>query len=517
MNFHRLSILPVLAALTACASTPADRGMHDVQELVANRGGISIDSGSSAEADTHLHGLLAQPISAESATHIALLRNPTMQSVYARLGISQADLLEVSRLSNPTLSLSTLIPNHGGPIRIDYGLAQNFTELLFQHTRTQIAEGEMERAKEIAGRQIQSLAADVTAAWYELVAARQVAAMRAVIAKSSHTAADLAQRFFDAGNITELDLLQQQSAATKAELESGSAQARADAAHGKLNQLMGLSAEQARWQTTDQLPLPVNKEDELTVLRDLAKQYRLDLYAKQRELKTLGTVHDLAQRWRWLGIVNVGVQGERDNDGTHLIGPAVSLQLPIFHQGQASVLRTQAQLEQAQAELAGLQTEIDNAVTVAQGKVAEARSRAERYRSEQIPQREHIVARTQEYVNYMLVGVFELIRAQQDEYDAYQAYLEALRDYWLARVDLSRAIGAHLPSDDQIGEGAAAAIEIPETAPPSDHEHHMHHSTAEMQGMNHDATDMKGMSGMDHSMNMKDMPAMNHGTPDRTQ
>ena len=65
-----------------------------------------------------------------------------------------------------------------------------------------------------------------------------------------------------------------------------------------------------------------------------------------------------------------------------------------------------------------------------------ARQRIARLSDETIPLREQIVARTQEQVNYMLVGVFDLIRAKQDEYDAYQLYLEAIRDYWLARIDL---------------------------------------------------------------------------------
>ena len=64
-----------------------------------------------------------------------------------------------------------------------------------------------------------------------------------------------------------------------------------------------------------------------------------------------------------------------------------------------------------------------------------------------IPQRESVVARSQEQQNYMIIGVFELIQAKRQEYDAYQSYLEAIRDYWLARTDLMRAVGARLPSE----------------------------------------------------------------------
>ena len=42
----------------------------------------------------------------------------------------------------------------------------------------------------------------------------------------------------------------------------------------------------------------------------------------------------------------------------------------------------------------------------------------------------------------MLQSPFELIRARQLLLEARQQALEAARDYWLARVELSRAIGA---------------------------------------------------------------------------
>ncbi len=50
--------------------------------------------------------------------------------------------------------------------------------------------------------------------------------------------------------------------------------------------------------------------------------------------------------------------------------------------------------------------------------------------------------------------MFELIQAKRQEYDAYQSYLEAIRDYWLARTDLLRAVGARLPSESMAAPGS---------------------------------------------------------------
>ena len=44
----------------------------------------------------------------------------------------------------------------------------------------------------------------------------------------------------------------------------------------------------------------------------------------------------------------------------------------------------------------------------------------------------------------MLLGVYQLIQAKQNEYEAYREYIEALRDYWIARSDLERAVGGRI-------------------------------------------------------------------------
>ncbi len=81
-----------------------------------------------------------------------------------------------------------------------------------------------------------------------------------------------------------------------------------------------------------------------------------------------------------------------------------------------------------------------------------ARARIAQYQDVLIPQRIATVTSAQQEVNYMLIGVFELLALKQDEYDAYQGYLEAIRDYWLARADLALATGTALPSTARIGE-----------------------------------------------------------------
>ena len=45
----------------------------------------------------------------------------------------------------------------------------------------------------------------------------------------------------------------------------------------------------------------------------------------------------------------------------------------------------------------------------------------------------------------MLTGAFDLLLAKQQEFEAYQKYLEAIRDYWIIRADMQRSLGGRLP------------------------------------------------------------------------
>jgi hypothetical protein len=104
------------------------------------------------------------------------------------------------------------------------------------------------------------------------------------------------------------------------------------------------------------------------------------------------------------------------------------------------------------------------------------------------------------------------VQAKLAEYDAYQAYLEAVRDYWLARVELARAVGQRLPSDAGIGERTPSVQDI--LAPKGGMDHstmdHSQHGAAAPAAMDH-----SGHEGMDHSKHEAAPPkAMDHSGHD---
>ncbi|MGH8121453.1 MAG: TolC family protein, partial [Rudaea sp.] len=481
----------MLGLLAGCASFPASRGLDETHKLVADRGGVSPPTEGPrdcTDSDAGVAPLVAHPLTPESAVQITLMCNAELAAEYARFGIARADTFQAARIANPTLSAAALDSSaHGAPPQIELGLVQNFTSLLLSGPRTRLAEGEFLRMQQQLAGKVLQLAAETKADYYTLVGAQQVAMVRHAIADALRTSAELAQRFHDAGNLTARALADYQATAGQALADARNADNEVASARSTMTLQLGLPPKTA-WVVPDRLPVPVAEEDVEDALLQRADTNRLDLAAARKLVTLLADSERTTEKFRWLGDFNVGVSYERDPDRSRLLGPSLSIQLPIFDQGQGPVARARALKAWGDAEQRRLTQAVVGSVQLTHQRVLNARDRAQDYRTQIIPQRQIVVARTQEEQNFMLVGVFELFAAKRAEFDAYQGYLDALRDYWIARADLERAVGACLPSDAAVSTEAISTQQLL-TPPPSMSEmQHMHHGDTKMPGMEMPAT-----------------------------
>src|SRR5204862_7509619 len=74
-----------------------------------------------------------------------------------------------------------------------------------------------------------------------------------------------------------------------------------------------------------------------------------------------------------------------------------------------------------------------------------AGDRAVYYHDILLPLNERIVNETQLHYNAMQLGIFELIRAREQQIETASGYVQALRDYWLARSDFEQLLSGRLP------------------------------------------------------------------------
>jgi outer membrane protein TolC len=463
------------------------------------------------EPPIDLRERLAAPIDRDRAVAIALLRSPRMREAYARLGLARAEVIDAVEVANPGVSFARMNLSPGAGYNQTVGVSLPFVDVLLLPVRMRWARQQYERHSIEVAQAVIGLTVEVEASWYRAVAAQQVADMRSAVAEGADATAELAQRFYDAGNISELQLKREQAVATQFRIDA--AQARSDALRERLafGNLLGLSAADGEWSLADRLPMPVTAEDDAEALVRLAESSNLELQAARLQESQLRSALRTTRATRWFGGVEAGAEREKDADGSRLTGPTLSLQLPLFNQGQGKLARAEALVAEARARVQLAELNATNAVRTGSRALEEHRQIVALHRNALIPQRERIVERSQQEQNFMLIGVFELVQAKVDEYDAYQSYLEAVRDYWLARVELMQAVGQRLPSDAAASQPTPSVQDIltPKGGMPG-----MDHGA--MSGMDHGAhapaaattskDGMKEMEGMDHSQHGETAP-----------
>jgi cobalt-zinc-cadmium efflux system outer membrane protein len=457
MTFQNHSLwLPVLALqLAGCASLPADRGYSTTAGLVEERTGVrpawSFDS-----PPGDATALPTKPLTVEQAVRWSLLHSPRVRVAEARLGFSRAELESARRVANPSFGYAELYVRDGDGEQITRSYTFGLTDLLMLTARKRLATGELDRQGQLAAVELLEHCLAVEVAWYDAVATAQIVRLRESIATAADSSAQLAQRFLDAGNIDRLSYSIQRAAAAEAHIDLLRARAEGRRARAELAALLALPAE-AAWSTLDELPPPAPVELDPDRIVQLALEQRLDLAAARRTVSLREDALGVVKRWRWLGSVEVGHEHESEVDGGVIRGPTLSIELPIFNQGQGAIAEAQAELVDARARLDELALGVEREARLGIESLSGAHAIAEHYRTELLPPREEIVERTQERVNFMLTGVFELISVKKAEYDAYEGYLAAVRDYWVQRAQLRSLAGGRLPDEPATGPAAVPA------------------------------------------------------------
>ncbi len=491
----KLILLATSLSMTSCASLQTRPPDSNINALLRERGGPSVEWSQFQNIPSDnpaINEWILSPIGPDTAVRIAMLRSPKLQQEYARLGLARADVLEAVQISNPSISLLRQNVSPGDGVQRSLGFSLPLVDLILLPSRARLAHADFERARFDTAKAVFDVALDVESAWYAYVGAQQVADMRNAVSEAGVVSAELAERFYAAGNISELQLNQERASASEARLDAGAARVEAAQRRLLLNNLMGLDSNEYPWAALDRLPLPVAEEDDTENLISIAREKNLQLLAARQQLLVMQASYKSTRGWRWLGGSGVGYEREKDADGTRLNGPSLSLELPIFNQGQAKLSRAQAMLVDAQARLREAQLSIENTIRANANAVQAHAEAVGIFRNSLIPQRETVLARSQQEQNFMLIGVFELIQAKAKEYDAYQGYLEAVRDYWQARVELTRSVGERLPSDAGKKENTPSVEDI---LTPKGGMEGMDHSSHDMSNMKDD----KAMEGMDHS------------------
>jgi cobalt-zinc-cadmium efflux system outer membrane protein len=455
-----VGVLLLLAGFAGCASVNLSAGFPEVTATVEERSSAKIvwNQGTELDSETaeRLRSLLQRKLTADDAVQIALLNNRDLQAMYSELGVAQADLVQAGLLRNPILDASVAF--HLGPVRPDLqlGVVFGLLDALYVPLRKRVAAAQFEEAKLRVTGAVLDFVLEARGTFYRHQADEQMLELRTAIVEALTASFDVSRRLHEAGNITDLGLARDRAGMERAKLELRSAEVAARQSRERLNILMGLSGRNAEWEIEQRLPdvpaepLAVNGVERSAVTRSI------DLAHARQRVAAMGQRLGYDRATALIPSLEVGATAEKEADEVWGVGPSVAVPIPLFDQGQARVARSAAELRRVQHEYYALAVRVRSTARAVLDRLQGAGDRARYYRDILLPLQERIVSEAQLQYNAMQLGVFELLRDRQQQIETGVAYVEVLRDYWVARAELLHILSGRLPMSEGIRPGGTS-------------------------------------------------------------
>lgn len=449
--------------LAGCASFSPDGGFGRVAQLTEERIGRApayLRTPEQADAaQARVAELLKQPLSADDAVQIALLNNPDLQAAYAELGIAESDLVRAGRLANPSFSFGRTTGH--GTVEIDRAVLFDVLGLLTMPMARQLEQQRIEQAQLQAAFDTVGVAAEARKAYYEAVAAQQLVGYFERVKEAAETSNELARRMVAAGNFSKLAQMREQSFYADATSQLARARHQAVAAREQLVRALGLSGAQLDVRLPERLPdlpaAPAEPKD----AEQTAMDRRLDVLMARRAAEATARSLGLTQATRFVNVLHAGYQNTSATGEPRRNGYEIELELPLFDFGSTRVARAEALYLQAVNRTAAVALKARSEVRESYSAYRTAYDLTRHYRDEVVPLRKRISEENLLRYNGMLTSVFDLLADSRDQIAAVVGAVGALRDHWIAEVQLQTALTGRSPGGASAIGAAHAAMSDP--------------------------------------------------------
>jgi len=474
MNGKRALVVTIAALLLgACAELPQNEGFDAMAGRVQQQTG-QVPRWQRGEEDAReireqVQALLRQALTADSVVAIGLLNNRELQMRFEELDIAFSALRDAARLPNPVIGAGQ---RRGDDFSTtDLGIEFNVTALIWRAPLLRMQNETLKRTQADVADAVMTKAMQLRGAFYTWQAAEQKAEMTQTIASATAAAAQLSARQYQAGNTPRRERARQQAFHAESLLAADQARLRAAAAREQLNRLMSLWGEDTQWQAQTHLPEAPAALPALAQPERIALQNSPAIAAAKANLTFYAQALDLTRSSRFLNLATVGVDYEKQTGEPREIGPSLSLELPVFNSGDARVQRQAAQYRQAEQHLYQLAVDTRSLARESWWRWQATHAVALHYRRQILPLYQDIVEETQKRYNGMLDDIYTLLADRRAQVGAGGAYIDALRDFWIAQAQLEHALGTALNAENRANHFTQdAASENPATA--ASHEGH---------------------------------------------
>lgn len=418
-----------------------EKDLAEVQKLILQKANQPIQNSHERLSEKSF----PKKMSLDAAISLALQNNPSLKQSFQEVLISGNAIQQAGYIENPEISANFPIGQKDDSTQVFPGVSasQNVLDIYLAKLRKRAASSQLEVTKLQTAASAYELVTHVKKAYYTLQSIEEFRRQLTSIVQNTKVAADLSARQLQAGNITELELNIQKLIVEQAEIELVKSEAELRSARAKLAELLGQPELASEISVEKNLPKIPKKEIPLDALEEVALFNRLDLAALKQKSGVFTQEYKLA-KWQTFPSFHFGVEYERDPDVGTLVGPAIGFQVPLFDRGQAKKQLAQVQMTQNQYAIQALENGIRTEVKEANLRMIESRELAFRYQQKIIPLLGNNLKEAQLQYNFMLMGVYDLLLIRREQIHAQHQYIEAIRDYWIERANLERALGTHI-------------------------------------------------------------------------
>ncbi|QTS88551.1 TolC family protein [Ectopseudomonas khazarica] len=437
-----LALLCALSLLAGCASFSEDGGFDAVQQDAERQLDKQVlwarDDAGRSQIEARVGELLAEPLNLDAAVQLALLNNRGLQAAFDELGIGEAERVQAGRLPNPGFSYGRL--EKGREVEYERGLHLNLARLIALPMTSRLEGRRFEQLQRRTSLAVVELASETRKAWYQAVAAEEGLVYARQVLEAAEAGAELARRLAAVGNFSKLQQAEQQGFYAEAGIAVLRAEQARVASRERLTRLLGLWGEQIAYRLPERLPPLPDAADELPEVERLAMNQRQDIQAMRLDVERLAQNLGLTRTTRFVNVLELGVVNNRSNEEPTQRGYEISVELPLFDWSGAKVARAEAQYRQALNRAAETAINARSQVREAYQVYRNAFELARHYRVEVLPLRQRMAEENLLRYNGMFISTFELLADARRQVLAVDGYLQAQRDFWLARADLDMAL-----------------------------------------------------------------------------
>lgn len=446
-----LALATTLVVLSGCATLAPDAGFGEVQSTAKERLNKELKWAKTEEdrkaIDERVASLLKKEVTVDEAVQIALLNNPGLQATYYELGIADANLVQAGRMKNPGFSFARL--DRAGDIEYERKFLFDVLGLLTMPTRTEIERRRYENARLQVTSEVFRVAAETRKAYFSAIASEQGVRYMEEVKDAAEAASELASRMARAGNVSKLERTRNQAFYAEVVAQLAKARQVSLADRERLNRLLGVWGKDITYALPQRLPdLPKAPQDMKDAER-VAMAERFDVRMAKQEAEGLAKSLGLTRATRFVNVLETSYLRNSATHEPRQTGYEIEISLPIFDFGDAKVAKAESIYMQAVNRVAEIAVNARSQVREAYSNYRTAYDVAKHYRDEVVPLRKQISEENLLRYNGMLIGVFDLLADARQQVASVNAYIEALRDYWIADADLQAAMvgaGSGAPS-----------------------------------------------------------------------